>query len=107
MFSWDYTFEPEPGPRLWFQINDRLWVELYITSEHISTFRVVDRIVKNNVEGDLVLKIDGGYERTGVPDGAMQIFIPDRESQERGLYFRHISNEGWQDWRYAGAITFR
>ena len=104
-FFWDYKFEPEPGRRHWYQLDDQRWIEQY-PDGHTSTFDVVDRIVKNNVEGVLVRKVDGDYEKTLVPDDAMQIFIPDRESGERRLYFRHKSNREWQDWKYAGAITY-
>lgn len=107
-FYWHYEFNPEPGPRQWYKIGLRRWVELYLTSGHRSSFNVVaDRFVKDNVQGSLVLKVDGGYERTGVRDGAMQVFIPDREGKDRGLYFRHRSNNGgWQDWKYAAKITY-
>src|SRR5207248_7426078 len=28
-FSWDYTFEPEPGKRIWMRVDDKTFVERY------------------------------------------------------------------------------
>ena len=105
-FIWDYKLEPQPGLRHWYQLDDQWWIEQY-PDGHTSKFNVVDRIVKNNFEGVVVRKVDGDYKKTLVPDNAIEIFIPDRESGEYMLQFRHKSNGEWQDWKYAGVITYK
>ena len=105
-FFWDYKFEPQPGRRHWYQLDAQRWIEQY-PGGHTTTFVVVDKITKNNAKGVLVRKADGDYKKTLVPDFGIEMFIPDRESGERGLYFRHGRNGEWQDWKYAGTITYK
>lgn len=105
-FFWDYQFEPEPGRRHWYQLDDQRWIEQY-PSGHTTTFVVVDRITKNNPKGVLVRKANGNFHNTLVGDYDIEIFIPDRESREQRLYFRNRFDENWLDWRYAGVITYK
>ena len=104
-FYWDYSFNPEPGRRHWYQLDKDRWIEQY-PGGHTTTFVVVDKLTKNNSKGVLVKKFNGAYEKTGVPDFEMEVFIPDHESGDSRLCFRHKTSKGWQNWKLAGFITY-
>ena len=107
IFYFNYKFNPEPGLRKWYQLNDnRTWIEEY-PSGHKTKFVVVDETKKDNIPGVIVRKIDGNKEKTGVSDFDIEVFIPDRESNSQSLYFRHKEHdEEWQDWKRLGEITY-
>jgi hypothetical protein len=64
-FSWDYTFQPEPGKRIWTRVNDSTFVERY-PSGHENRFRILRSDKVNDVDG-IILQMS---------DSELQAFIP-------------------------------
>ena len=98
-FRFEYGFEPEPGSRNWYRIDDVKWIEQY-PSGHSSTFVVVNRAKIMGDAGYVVRKVTGDDEKTLVPDYRMEVFIPDPGSKTMRLALRHWHYDGWTDWRY-------
>jgi hypothetical protein len=104
-FTFDYPFDPEPGVRSWYQIDEVKWIEQY-PSGHTSTFVMVDKITKDGDSGIVVRKVLGDAERTQVPDYSMEVFIPDPDSELMWLSMRHHLQEGWTQWEYFAEIWY-
>ena len=104
-FVFEYHFPPVPGLRKWFQLDEVKWVEQY-PNGHTSTFVVVDKITIENTVGCVVRKVGGELWPTLVPDFALEIFIPNPDSSNMNLLFRHNFDGGWQAWKPSGKITY-
>jgi len=98
-FTFDYRFEPEPGSRHWYRVDDVKWIEQY-PSGHSSTYVIVNRAEINGDRGYIVRKVIGDAEKTLVPDYRMEVFIPDPGSKKMWLALRHLYESGWTDWQY-------
>src|ERR1700733_12092325 len=66
-FYWDYTFEPEPGKRIWLRVDDKTFVERYPSGKE-NKFVILGRITVEKTLGTLVQ----------IQDGKLQAFVPDK-----------------------------
>ena len=64
-FSWDYTFEPEPGKRIWIRVDDTTFIERY-PSGYENRFRIVRPETVDGIDG-IILQI---------ADSSLQAFMP-------------------------------
>jgi hypothetical protein len=64
-FSWNYTFEPEPGKRIWIRVDDATFIERY-PSGYENRFRILRPETVDGIDG-IVLQIS---------DSSMQAFVP-------------------------------
>ena len=64
-FSWDYTFEPEPGKRIWIRVDDATFVERY-PSGFENRFRIVRPETVDGIDGILLQ----------ITDSSLQAFMP-------------------------------
>jgi hypothetical protein len=92
-FSWNYTFQPEPGKRTWkLENGNKTYVETYPSGKQ-NKFNVVQQSTKvDNITGTVV-------QQEGKP---LQAFIPDKGSQPMHLKMRGSET---QQWDYMGEIN--
>lgn len=93
-FYFDYDFEPLRGKRLWLRIDDKHFVERYADG-HENKFMLIGRTKVAGNQGTIVVKIAGDEKKVATPnDGAFQVFIPDRGSEQMKVVFRNIQIDG-------------
>lgn len=83
-FSWDYSFEPEPGKRIWLRIDDKTFIERYPSGKE-NKFAIVGRITVDDIHGTLAQ----------IAEGTLQVFIPDKESKPMYLKMRGDEKGEW------------
>jgi Caspase domain len=110
-FWLDYPYPPFKGRRDWQLIDGTLWIERYpgLPLENNptgfeSTFSIVGKTNINGDPGIIVRKIDGDEYITGVPNGTMEIFIPDRGSKLQWVRFRYYSTDESTEWNFLGEM---
>lgn len=91
-FEWYYNYEPEPGRRLWYQLDGYSWVEQY-PSGYKNYFTYLRNYTLDGVSGILVQK--------QVDDSL--VFIPSRNSANMWLRMK-LSNEN--SWRNIAQIKY-
>jgi hypothetical protein len=121
-FHFDYQREPQPGRRVWKEIQPGLWTESYDSGLQ-STFQVVQNATIEGAPGVIATKLSGDEKLTEVPNQTMQVFIPLKNSPSNRMRFRHLlankqsssnaqstsaqKNEGlWGPWQYLAQITY-
>lgn len=83
-FFWEYTFEPEPGKRIWLRVDDKTFVERYPSGKE-NKFSILGRFTVEKTSGTLV-QIQGGK---------LQAFVPDKDSEQMFLKMRADETNNW------------
>ena len=87
-FWFQYNGQPDPGRRVWMQMDHETWAELYPNGS-VSRYRAEGRTIVNGENGTAVRKFKGGEKETLTPnDGSFEVFIPDKTATNRILFFR-------------------
>lgn len=103
-FWFPFSYEPEPGPRLWLQVNDATWIERW-PSGHRTRFLILGRAVVNGDSGTLLLKIYSDPYPGRLPiDGRFEVFLPDSDSKTMVALFRKFDNGKWGTWQTLSAL---
>ncbi len=98
-YCFEYKGEPQPGKRYWLRISNKRWFERYPDGVE-STFRVLGHTTVNDIEGTIVVKVEGDQDRTGTDNaGGLQAFIPDKGSKVMHHLYRNTArgDTAWQD----------
>ena len=96
-FWFAYPYQPEPGYRLWENIDEGIWTETY-PSGFKSFFNEISRINVDEQDGFYAMKVSGDSEKTQTDDGNFRVFIPDFIDAETFLYMSRKSGYNWQEW---------
>ena len=104
-FYFDYQGEPQPGRRIWKEVQPGLWVENYESGEQ-SSFKVNQNETIDDAPGIIATKISGNEKLTMVQNGTMQVFIPLKNSPSKWMRFRHFVNGSWEQWQNLAQITY-
>lgn len=83
-FTWNYTFQPEPGLRKWTRIGNTKFVERYPSGKE-NTFTIVEQTTVDSIQGTL-LQIVGGK---------LQAFMPDKGSANMYFKMRATADQNW------------
>ncbi|MHC1767439.1 MAG: hypothetical protein AB9869_24695 [Verrucomicrobiia bacterium] len=98
-FSFAYPHQPQPGNRIWINVRQTNWVEVYPDGSQ-SRYRLLGRETIDGQSGIVVVKTAGEAETTWtLNDGSFQAFLPDKDNARRVLYFRNRIDGQWQPWR--------
>jgi hypothetical protein len=98
-FWFAYPHQPQPGNRIWINVRQTNWVEVYPDGSQ-SRYLLLGRETVDGLSGVVVVKTEGDAETTWtLNDGSFQAFLPDKNSAKRVLYFRHRGDGQWQPWR--------
>jgi TIR domain len=104
-FYFDYQGEPQPGRRIWKEVQPGLWVESYKSGLQ-SSYKVVQNATIDDAPGVIATKISGDEKLTMVPNQTMQVFIPLKNSPSKWMRFRHLLNGSWGPWQDLAQITY-
>ncbi len=104
-FWFSYPYQPQPGSRVWIDIGQTNWVEVYPDGSQ-SRYRLLGRETVDGLSGIVVSKTAGDVETSQtLNDGSFQAFLPDKDSARRVLYFRNRIDGKWQPWRPLAQIN--
>jgi serine/threonine protein kinase/tetratricopeptide (TPR) repeat protein len=84
-FSWDYTFQPEPGVRLWSRADNGTFIERFPSGKQ-QKFKLVAPDLVANMEGVIVQ----------LENSKLQTFIPYIGQKEMSLRMRGNEKGQWQ-----------
>ena len=98
-FWFAYPFQPQPGSRVWINVSQTNWVEVYPDGTQ-SRYRLLRSETVDGLNGVVVSKTAGDVQASRtLNDGSFEAFIPDHENARLNLYFRNRINDVWQPWR--------
>ena len=98
-FWFAYPYQPQPGSRIWINVSQTNWVEVYPDGSQ-SRYRLLGSEIVDGLSGIEVAKTEGDAETTWtLNDGSFQAFLPNKDSPKAVLYFRNKIDGQWQPWR--------
>jgi hypothetical protein len=104
-FWFSYPFEPQPGNRVWINVRQTNWVEIYPDGSQ-SRYRLVGRETVDGFTGVVVSKTSGDLQVTEtLNDGSFEAFLPDKTNAKVVLYFRNRIDGQWQPWRALAQVN--
>lgn len=104
-FYFDHQAQPQPGRRFWKEVQPGLWAESYESGLQ-SSYKVVQYATIDGAKGVIATKISGDEKFTMVPNQAMQVFIPLKDSPSKMMRFRRLLNGSWGQWYDLAQITY-